>query len=94
MKTNIVFFLIIFLSSVNVAQSENYFGVQTHFGQFYRGDMDSLSVCRMLDSIQSAGIKIIRDECYWSDIELTKGVFTFPKEIDLYVSEAKARGID
>lgn len=94
MKLNIILIFIVSFCSIIIAQNESYFGVQTHFGQYHRSDMDSTNVCRMLDSVKSAGIKIIRDECYWSDVELTRGKFTFPQEIDFYISEAKARGID
>jgi hypothetical protein len=70
-----------------------YYGIQTHFGQFYRTDMDSASVLKMLDSIQSAGIQLIRDECYWSEVEKVRGVYNFPPQIDFYLQQAKLRGI-
>ncbi|NOX89838.1 MAG: glycoside hydrolase family 5 protein [Calditrichaeota bacterium] len=90
------FYLILFnLSALLFAQDAPiFFGVQTHFGQFYRADMDSNSVKLMLDSVKQAGIRCIRDEAYWSDIETQKGVFNFPPAIDFYVKEAKKRNIE
>ncbi len=90
------FFLIfLFFSTVVVAQSiDKFWAVQTHFGQFTRPDMDSASVLRMLDSVKAAGIKFIRDECYWVDVETTPGVFNYPPQVDFYIQSAKQRGID
>lgn len=76
------------------AQDSTYYSVQTHFGQFYRGDMDSTSMEAMLDTIQNAGITMIRDECYWSEVEKSKGVYTYPPEIDRYINAARRRGIN
>jgi len=85
---------LIFLSSSQQAQNGcSLHGVQTHFGQFYRADMDSVNMVKMLDSIQAAGIKVIRDECYWADVESTRGVFNFPSSIDNYINAANQRGI-
>lgn len=93
MKTSILSFIIFITVLLNAQPPETFYGVQTHFGQFYRADMDSASVLAMLDSIQAAGIQIIRDECYWSYVEETPGVYNFPPEIDFYISEAGSRGI-
>lgn len=65
----------------------NFFGAQTHFGQ-YRAGVDEL-----LDLIQGAGIGWIRDEVYWSEVEKKKGVFDFPPSYDRYLRAAQARGI-
>ena len=73
--------------------TNSYYGVQTHFGQFYRADMDSANVIAMLDSVQSAGIQLIRDECYWVDVEKTKGVYEFPAANDFYIAQALERNI-
>jgi len=70
-----------------------FWGVQTHFGQYYRADMDSASVTRMLDSVKEAGIKLIRDECYWSEVETTPGIYNFPPQIDFYIQQARLRDI-
>ena len=89
------FLFILFFSTALLAQSsDNYWAVQTHFGQFTRPDMDSVSVLMMLDSVKSAGIKFIRDECYWADVETTPGVFNYPSQVDFYIQSAKQRGID
>jgi hypothetical protein len=74
---------------------ENYrFGVQTHFGQFHRADMDSADVIVMLDSLQAAGVGLIRDECYWADVERDSGHYRFPEQIDFYVRSAADRDIE
>ncbi len=39
-----------------------FYSVQTHFGQYRRGDMDSSSVEEQLDLCAEAGIQMIRDE--------------------------------
>lgn len=70
-----------------------FYGVQTHFGQFYRSDMDSLSMTAQLDLCQDAGIQMIRDECLWTDVERDSGVYVIPPEVDRYVSAAHERGI-
>lgn len=95
MKRLLNFFSLSFFICTSLQAQNGYslHAVQTHFGQFYRADMDSLNMIRMLDSIQSAGIKVIRDECYWSDVETTRGVFNFPSNIDNYVNAADQRGI-
>jgi len=95
MKHFTLFCLFLFaLNCTLYSQINDYFhGVQTYFGQFYRADMDSANMVKMLDSIQAAGIKVIRDECYWADVETSPGVFNFPKSIDNYVNAARQRGI-
>ncbi len=74
--------------------NESFFGVQTHFGQIYRGDMDSAAVIQQLELCREAGIQMIRDECLWSDVETDSGVYSIPPEIDHYVQSAKSRGIN
>ena len=68
-------------------------GVQTHFGQFRRADMDSTSVEAQLDLCAEAGIQVIRDECLWSDVELDSGIYIIPPEVDRYVRSALSRQI-
>lgn len=88
-------FVLFLLSFISLPQeSPVYFSVQTHFGQIYRPDIDSASILTMLDLIQSAGIKCIRDECYWSLIETSRGIYNFPPLFDFYINSAKQRGID
>ena len=69
-------------------------GVQTHFGQFRRADMDSSSVEAQLDLCANAGINMIRDECLWSDVELDSGMYIIPEAVDRYVRSALSRNID
>ena len=64
------------------------FGAQTHFGQ-YKGDPE-----KNLRLMSMAGINWTRDEMYWSELEKTKGVFTFPPQFDAYVAENVRQGLD
>ncbi len=48
----------------------------------------------MLDLVQAAGFTTIRDECYWSEVEKSRGSFEFPRPVDNYIQAAKRRGID
>ncbi|MEW6356497.1 MAG: hypothetical protein AB1696_09235 [Planctomycetota bacterium] len=61
------------------------FAMQTHFGQNWRPEIMPL--------ISAAGIKTIRDELYWENIELEKEKFTFPDSYDRYMSDLKANHI-
>jgi hypothetical protein len=74
------------LSPMDVAQvGESPFGVQTHFGQDWNPELMPL--------ISRTGIKNVRDEIYWENIELTQGKFTFPDAYDKYMRELKAHHI-
>ncbi|NOZ61049.1 MAG: T9SS type A sorting domain-containing protein [Calditrichaeota bacterium] len=75
-------------------EKDSFYSIQTHFGQVYRPDMDSTQVIKMLDLVQDAGITAIRDEIYWSLIELEPGNFQFPPVFDFYISEALKRNLD
>jgi polysaccharide biosynthesis protein PslG len=88
-----VYVVITFLCSLLWANSP-FYAVQTHFGQYRRADMDSLSMELQLDIIQEAGIQMIRDECLWSDVEIDSGVYVIPPEVDRYVAAALSRNID
>ena len=85
--------LLLFIGGVLFASSP-FYGVQTHFGQYRRADMDSVSVEAQLDLISEAGIEMIRDECLWSDVEIDSGIYVIPPEVDRYVRSALARNID
>jgi len=92
MKTKISIILLLF-TGVLLASSP-FYGVQTHFGQYRRADMDSSSVEAQLDLIGEAGIDMIRDECLWSDVETDSGIYVIPPEVDSYVRSALSRDID
>lgn len=81
-------FLFSFLFSQDISV-----GAQTHFGQFRRADMDSISVEAQLDLCLEAGINMIRDECLWSDVETDSGIYNIPPEVDRYVRSAISRQI-
>ena len=92
MKRGISFLLM--FTGIFLFAGADFFGVQTHFGQFRRADMDSLSMERQLDLCREAGIRMIRDECLWSDVERDSGVYIVPQAVSDYVSAAKRRDID
>ncbi|RKY52747.1 MAG: hypothetical protein DRP93_07620, partial [Candidatus Neomarinimicrobiota bacterium] len=87
-------YIIILMLIGNLWANSPFYSVQTHFGQFRRSDMDSLSVEEQLDLCTEAGIQMIRDECLWSDVETDSGIYVIPPEIDHYVNSALSRGID
>ena len=87
-------YIIILLLIGNLWANSPFYSVQTHFGQFRRGDMDSLSVEEQLDLCAEAGIEMILDECLWSDVETDSGVYIIPPDVDHYVNSALTRGID
>lgn len=62
-------------------------GVITHFAMG-RGELP-----RSLQLIRAAGFGWIRDEMYWSAIELARGVYTFPAVYDTYVNDALKLGL-
>jgi len=93
LPVEILIILSIFISSITAQVPEAFYGVQTHFGQWRRGDMNYDNMTPMLDSVKSAGIQLIRDECYWSDVETERGVYNFPVEIDNYITKASEYGI-
>ncbi len=73
--------------------SSHYYAVQTHLGQLERTDIDSLQMEAQLGAVHNAGLTSIRDECWWSEVEKTRGVFNFPNSIDRLIRAAQRRGI-
>ena len=78
------------------------FGTQTHFGQWW-------NYKKVLPLVEKAGIKWIRDDFGWQNIEMEKGVLSLDdpeaakkllktnayfKKADNYVNDANVRGID
>lgn len=57
------------------------FGVMTHFAQ---GMNPSI-----LPTFKRIGIESIRDEHYWAQVELQKGVYKFPSKSDAYMEACK-----
>lgn len=62
------------------------FGLMTHFAQNWERDLIPL--------IGRGGIKNIRDEIYWANVETTKGTFAFPERFDAYMAEVKANNLE
>lgn len=61
------------------------FGAMTHMAQGWDPDL--------LEPLARAGVKNIRDEVYWSNIELRKGEFAFPQRYDRYRAAAAGLGL-
>lgn len=67
--------------------SDEIVGMCTHFSQD-KGDVD-LSV----DLLKNSGVKWIRDECHWGNVEKEKGVYVIPEKNNNYVNKALESGI-
>jgi Glycosyl hydrolase catalytic core len=66
--------------------AESPFGVMTHFAQGWDRDI--------LPLLAKAGIRHIRDEQYWDDVEPEPGKFVFEHEYTAYMAEARSHGIE
>jgi len=66
--------------------SDSPFGFSTHFGQQWDSNLIPL--------IAKAGARNIRDELYWSEIELERGRYDFPARYDLYMQRLQAASIN
>lgn len=86
---------LVWLVSPLIAQVplKHFYAVQTHLGQLERIDIDSIGMERLLDATQNAGLTSIRDECWWSEVEKVKGVFTFPKSVDRLTRSIQKRDL-
>ncbi|MFD2117988.1 S-layer homology domain-containing protein [Paenibacillus yanchengensis] len=56
---------------------DSVFGVQTHFAHTWSREVVPL--------VRKAGVKHLRDEIYWSEVELEKDVFTFVPKFNTYM---------
>jgi putative glycosyl hydrolase len=60
-------------------------GVMTHFAQGWDP--------ALAGSVADAGIRDVRDELYWQDVEPQKGSFAFPARYDRYMDALRGSGI-
>ncbi len=86
-RTLLLLSLSLHLTNAQPSDSLAFFGIQTHFGQG-RPDLDSV-----MNLVEAAGIKAIRDEVYWHEVEQVQGVFSFSPSHDAYIQAALDRGI-
>lgn len=84
---SMLFALLSFGEAAAPPDSLPFFGIQTHYGQS-RPDLDT-----MMTLVRDAGIRAIRDEVYWHEVETSPGVFTFQPKHDAYIQAALSRGI-
>src|SRR5271157_1135735 len=61
------------------------FGVMTHFAQGWDPSLAG--------PVAGAGIRGVRDEIYWQDVEPERGRFVFPERYERYMGELRAAGI-
>lgn len=66
--------------------TDSQWGVMTHFAQGWNVDL--------LPIIAKMGVRHIRDEQYWADVETTPGVFSFPPRLTDYMSAIQGLGLD
>lgn len=71
---------------------ESPFGVMTHFA--HNMWKESSHPLELIELVEKAGIKNIRDEVRWDAVEQVKGQYSFPELYERYMQEAKDRGID
>jgi hypothetical protein len=69
----------------DVAASDPVLGVMTHFAQGWDPALTG--------TIDAAGIRSVRDEIYWQDVEPHLGQFVFPVRYERYMAELRAKGI-
>jgi hypothetical protein len=82
-------FLIPFLiGSPLFAQERPILGVSVHLHQASKGDID-----RAINAAADAGIKLIRWDVPWVEVELRKGTLAVPRMWDYIVDTARDRGI-
>ncbi len=72
-------------SRADVAASGPVLGVMTHFAQGWDP--------ALAGPIDVAGIRGVRDEIYWQDVEPRRGQFVFPDRYERYMAELRAKGI-
>lgn len=73
------------LSAVN----DSPFGISVHFGQPWAG-----WPLELFSLMSKAGIKNLRDEMYWNNVETAKGVYTFSQGTENFMKAAKDYSID
>ncbi|HEY5894268.1 MAG TPA: hypothetical protein VIT91_13670 [Chthoniobacterales bacterium] len=62
------------------------FGLMTHFAQNWDRDL--------IPIIARGGIKNIRDEIYWADVEKKKGTYGFLQKYEAYMADVKANHLE
>jgi hypothetical protein len=60
-------------------------GVMTHFAQGWDSSLTR--------PIADAGIRSVRDELYWQEIEPQRGLYLFPERFDRYMAALRGSGI-
>lgn len=69
----------------HAADASERLGVMTHFAHGWPLEL----IPRLADD----GLRQVRDEVYWEEVESAPGRFEFPKKYDVYLSGLDARGI-
>ncbi len=74
------------LSPLPTVGTNSRFGVMTHFAQGWNLDL--------LPIISKMGVRHIRDEQYWADVETIPGTFSFPPLHTDYMAATQAAGLE
>lgn len=72
------FLCVLSASSLQAAQPDSRFGVQTHFAQGWDPIWADIAAMR--------GVSAARDELYWNQVETQPGVYSFPAAFDAYMA--------
>lgn len=79
-----------FAVTPKIETKDSYNSVSTHYGQ----NKKVWNLNDMKNSLKTIGVSSVRDELYWTRIEKTKGVFTFPEEYITYPQTLQSEGLD
>lgn len=71
--------------SADSARQDAVLGVMTHFAQGWQPYLSG--------RVADAGIRDVRDELYWQEIEPSRGRYFFPDRYDRYMSALRSKGI-
>lgn len=63
-------------------------GINTHIG------FQSSHSVEDFELMKRAGFKMIRDVCWWEQVEKTKGVYSIPQNVDDYLTSAHDNGLE
>ncbi len=72
-------------AAVGWAGDDEAYGVMTHFAQGWDPSLVPL--------VAAGGVRQVRDELYWNEVEAEKGVFKFPPAYDTYLNAMARHGI-
>jgi hypothetical protein len=69
----------------DTGRDEPVLGVMTHFAQGWQPDLAG--------SVADAGVRSVRDELYWQEIEPVRGRYVFPERYERYMGALRRKGV-